>query len=197
MQKQESKVDLGKALDVVWLSKKAVGQELERLIQAACQGMMQILIMHISNLYMTKSQWLRKVIRLLHEQGTLINVQKKQSIDLSALDLSALDLSTDTTQLNIQTTPETTTPESTVIATENVIQAENVMVNEDEFFNIFSTPVHEVGCDTHDLGSVEEKLDINLLIKEKSDSDLESTARSGPRDNEMEDTGGSGIQIND
>ncbi|GJX75940.1 hypothetical protein Tco_0322751 [Tanacetum coccineum] len=30
-----------------------------------------------------------------------------------------------------------------------------------------------------------------------SDSDLESTARSGPRDNEMEDTGGSGIQIND
>ncbi|GJY06398.1 hypothetical protein Tco_0373452 [Tanacetum coccineum] len=45
--------------------------------------------------------------------------------------------------------------------------------------------------------TVEEKLDINLLIKEKSDSDLESTARSGPRDNEMEDTGGSGIQIND
>ncbi|GJW23850.1 reverse transcriptase domain-containing protein [Tanacetum coccineum] len=29
-----------------------------------------------------------------------------------------------------------------------------------------------------------------------SDSDLESTARSGPRDNEIEDTGGSGIQIN-
>ncbi|GKB31935.1 hypothetical protein Tco_0871336, partial [Tanacetum coccineum] len=29
-----------------------------------------------------------------------------------------------------------------------------------------------------------------------SDLDLESTARSGPRDSEMEDTGGSGIQIN-
>ncbi|GJY13304.1 hypothetical protein Tco_0382613 [Tanacetum coccineum] len=29
-----------------------------------------------------------------------------------------------------------------------------------------------------------------------SDSDLESTARSGPRDSEMEDTGGSGIRIN-
>ncbi|GKF20910.1 hypothetical protein Tco_0069548 [Tanacetum coccineum] len=29
-----------------------------------------------------------------------------------------------------------------------------------------------------------------------SDSDLESTARSGLRDSEMEDTGGSGIQIN-
>ncbi|GKE70804.1 hypothetical protein Tco_1528876 [Tanacetum coccineum] len=29
-----------------------------------------------------------------------------------------------------------------------------------------------------------------------SDSDLESTARSGPRDNEIEDTCGSGIQIN-
>ncbi|GJX35603.1 hypothetical protein Tco_0247160 [Tanacetum coccineum] len=29
-----------------------------------------------------------------------------------------------------------------------------------------------------------------------SDSDLESTARSGPRDSEMEDTGGSEIRIN-
>ncbi|GJX80535.1 hypothetical protein Tco_0328684 [Tanacetum coccineum] len=29
-----------------------------------------------------------------------------------------------------------------------------------------------------------------------SDSDLESTARSGPRDSEMEDTRGSGIRIN-
>ncbi|GJW75919.1 hypothetical protein Tco_0135289 [Tanacetum coccineum] len=29
-----------------------------------------------------------------------------------------------------------------------------------------------------------------------SDSDMESTARSGPRNSEMEDTGSSGIQIN-
>ncbi|GKA63496.1 hypothetical protein Tco_0763102 [Tanacetum coccineum] len=37
--------------------------------------------------------------------------------------------------------------------------------------------------------------DVNYDISD-SDSDLESTARSGPRDNEMEDTGSSGIQIN-
>ncbi|GKE84518.1 hypothetical protein Tco_1558260, partial [Tanacetum coccineum] len=30
----------------------------------------------------------------------------------------------------------------------------------------------------------------------ENDLDLESTVRSGPRDSEMEDTGGSGIQIN-
>ncbi|GJS84831.1 retrovirus-related pol polyprotein from transposon TNT 1-94 [Tanacetum coccineum] len=50
-----------------------------------------------------------------------------------------------TTQLDIQTTPEPTTQAPTVIATENINQAENVMIDEDEFINIFSTPIHEVG----------------------------------------------------
>ncbi|GKE47015.1 hypothetical protein Tco_1478273 [Tanacetum coccineum] len=51
---------------------------------------------------------------------------------------------------------------------------------------------------------IEERLTIKLVKGEEnviydisdSDLDLESTARSGPRDSEMEDTGGSGIQIN-
>ncbi|GKB49093.1 hypothetical protein Tco_0899846 [Tanacetum coccineum] len=55
--------------------------------------------------------------------------------------------------LNIQTTPETTsqapTQAPTVTATENINQAEtnkeNAQVDEDEFINIFSTPVHEQG----------------------------------------------------
>ncbi|GJZ14735.1 retrovirus-related pol polyprotein from transposon TNT 1-94 [Tanacetum coccineum] len=55
----------------------------------------------------------------------------------------------DTPPLNIQTTPETTSQAPTVIATENIYQAkthqENAQVNEDEFINIFSTPVHEQG----------------------------------------------------
>nr|GEV09986.1 hypothetical protein [Tanacetum cinerariifolium] len=51
----------------------------------------------------------------------------------------------DTTQLGIQTTHEPTTQAPHVTATENIYQAENVMVDEDEFINIFSTPVHEVG----------------------------------------------------
>ncbi|GKC47091.1 retrovirus-related pol polyprotein from transposon TNT 1-94 [Tanacetum coccineum] len=59
----------------------------------------------------------------------------------------------DTPPLNIQTTPETTsqapTQVPTVIATENINQAktnkENAQVEEDEFINIFSTPVQEQG----------------------------------------------------
>ncbi|GJR46073.1 copia protein [Tanacetum coccineum] len=43
----------------------------------------------------------------------------------------------DIPQLNIQTTPEHTTPEPTVTTTENIDQAENVTVDEDEFINIF------------------------------------------------------------
>ncbi|GKC52777.1 hypothetical protein Tco_1075522 [Tanacetum coccineum] len=52
---------------------------------------------------------------------------------------------------------------------------------------------------------VEERLTIKLVKGEEenviydisdSDSDLEPTARSGPRDGEMEDTGGSGIRTN-
>ncbi|GJT48294.1 reverse transcriptase domain-containing protein [Tanacetum coccineum] len=57
----------------------------------------------------------------------------------------------DTPLLNIQTTPETTsqapTQAPTVTATENINQAktnkENSQVEEDEFINIFSTPVQE------------------------------------------------------
>ncbi|GJZ59630.1 retrovirus-related pol polyprotein from transposon TNT 1-94 [Tanacetum coccineum] len=59
----------------------------------------------------------------------------------------------DKTSLNIQTTPETTSqapPQApTVTATENINQAEtnkeNAQVEEDEFINIFSTPIHEQG----------------------------------------------------
>ncbi|GKD68697.1 retrovirus-related pol polyprotein from transposon TNT 1-94 [Tanacetum coccineum] len=46
----------------------------------------------------------------------------------------------DQTQLEIHSTPKPITLEPTVIATENIDQAEDVMVDEDEFFNIFSTP---------------------------------------------------------
>ncbi|GJX93789.1 retrovirus-related pol polyprotein from transposon TNT 1-94 [Tanacetum coccineum] len=51
----------------------------------------------------------------------------------------------DTTQLDIQTTPEPTTQTPTVIATKNIDQAKNVMVGEDKFINIFSALAHEVG----------------------------------------------------
>ncbi|GKB76735.1 retrovirus-related pol polyprotein from transposon TNT 1-94 [Tanacetum coccineum] len=59
----------------------------------------------------------------------------------------------DTPSLNIQTTPETTnqapTQAPTVTAIENINQAEtdkeNAQVEEDEFINIFSTPVQERG----------------------------------------------------
>ncbi|GJY63325.1 integrase, catalytic region, zinc finger, CCHC-type containing protein [Tanacetum coccineum] len=51
--------------------------------------------------------------------------------------------------LNFQTTPETTNQAPTVTATENIIQAETnkeyAQVDEDEFINIFSTPVQERG----------------------------------------------------
>ncbi|GJR08362.1 retrovirus-related pol polyprotein from transposon TNT 1-94 [Tanacetum coccineum] len=48
-----------------------------------------------------------------------------------------------TTQLDIQTTPKITTQEPPVTATENIDQAEHVMVDKDEFINIFSTLVYE------------------------------------------------------
>ncbi|GKB87333.1 retrovirus-related pol polyprotein from transposon TNT 1-94 [Tanacetum coccineum] len=47
----------------------------------------------------------------------------------------------DTTQLDIQTTPEPTTQELVVTTTKNIDQAENVMVDEDEFFNIFAVRI--------------------------------------------------------
>nr|GEU77303.1 retrovirus-related Pol polyprotein from transposon TNT 1-94 [Tanacetum cinerariifolium] len=53
------------------------------------------------------------------------------------------------TQLNILTTSEPTIKAPNVTTTKNInqsdIQAENVMVDEDEFINIFITPIHEVG----------------------------------------------------
>nr|GFA75777.1 hypothetical protein [Tanacetum cinerariifolium] len=55
----------------------------------------------------------------------------------------------DTPPLNIQTTPNTTSQAPTVTATENTNQAktyeENANLDEDEFINIFSTPVQERG----------------------------------------------------
>ncbi|GKE65067.1 gag-pol polyprotein [Tanacetum coccineum] len=59
----------------------------------------------------------------------------------------------DTPSLNIQTTPEirsqAPTQAPTIMATENINQAEtnkeNAQVKEDEFINIFSTPVQERG----------------------------------------------------
>ncbi|GJS40959.1 retrovirus-related pol polyprotein from transposon TNT 1-94 [Tanacetum coccineum] len=59
----------------------------------------------------------------------------------------------DTSPLNIQTTPQTTnqapTQEPTVNASENIIQAEtnheNAQVDDNEFVNVFSTPVQEHG----------------------------------------------------
>ncbi|GJU69553.1 retrovirus-related pol polyprotein from transposon TNT 1-94 [Tanacetum coccineum] len=54
-----------------------------------------------------------------------------------------------TPPLNIQTTPETTSQALTITATENINQVEtnkeNAHVEEDEFINIFSTPVQERG----------------------------------------------------
>ncbi|GJS31772.1 retrovirus-related pol polyprotein from transposon TNT 1-94 [Tanacetum coccineum] len=52
-----------------------------------------------------------------------------------------------TPPLNIQTTPETTSQAPTVTANENIIQAETnkeyAQVDEDEFINIFSTPLRD------------------------------------------------------
>ncbi|GJS34401.1 hypothetical protein Tco_0532783 [Tanacetum coccineum] len=51
----------------------------------------------------------------------------------------------DTTQLDIQTTPEPITQAPPITATENIDQAENVLVNKDDFFNIFGASTHEIG----------------------------------------------------
>ncbi|GJT93276.1 retrovirus-related pol polyprotein from transposon TNT 1-94 [Tanacetum coccineum] len=68
------------------------------------------------------------------------NRQQQNTIP-STLTTVAADL----TQLDIQTTSEPTTQAPTVLATKNINQAENAHVDEDEFINIFATPVHEVG----------------------------------------------------
>ncbi|GKA42690.1 retrovirus-related pol polyprotein from transposon TNT 1-94 [Tanacetum coccineum] len=54
-------------------------------------------------------------------------------------------IAADLTQLDIQTTPEPTTQEQNDNANENINQVENVMVDEDEFINIFGTLVYEQG----------------------------------------------------
>ncbi|GKD90204.1 retrovirus-related pol polyprotein from transposon TNT 1-94 [Tanacetum coccineum] len=62
---------------------------------------------------------------------------------------TSITVAADTPPLNIQTTPETTSQAQTVTATKNINQKEtnkeNAQCNEDEFINIFSTPVHEQG----------------------------------------------------
>ncbi|GJW54068.1 hypothetical protein Tco_0098153 [Tanacetum coccineum] len=62
---------------------------------------------------------------------------------------STTTVAADAPPLNIQTTHDTTTQAPTVTATENINQAdtnkENAQVEEDEFINIFSTPVQERG----------------------------------------------------
>ncbi|GKA58530.1 retrovirus-related pol polyprotein from transposon TNT 1-94 [Tanacetum coccineum] len=58
---------------------------------------------------------------------------------------SSITVTEEITQLDIPPKPEPITHETTVPTTKNINQAENVHVGEDEFFNIFSTPVHEIG----------------------------------------------------
>ncbi|GJU90130.1 retrovirus-related pol polyprotein from transposon TNT 1-94 [Tanacetum coccineum] len=62
---------------------------------------------------------------------------------------TSITIVADIPPLNIQKTPETTTQAPTIIAIKNINQAEtdkeNEQVDEDEFINIFSTPVQERG----------------------------------------------------
>nr|GEX22293.1 hypothetical protein [Tanacetum cinerariifolium] len=59
MQKQKSKIDMGKAMDADLVVTESSEIESEVQDKTASQGMIQILMMQISDLYMTKSQWLR------------------------------------------------------------------------------------------------------------------------------------------
>nr|GEV73350.1 retrovirus-related Pol polyprotein from transposon TNT 1-94 [Tanacetum cinerariifolium] len=63
------------------------------------------------------------------------NKHQQHNTNLSTSTTVAADL----TQLDIQTTPEPSTLAPTNPVTENINQAENVMVDEDEFINIFVT----------------------------------------------------------
>ncbi|GKB14555.1 gag-pol polyprotein, partial [Tanacetum coccineum] len=62
---------------------------------------------------------------------------------------TSITVAADTPPLNIQTTSETTSQAPTVTATKNInkkeTNKENTQCNEDEFINIFSTPIHEQG----------------------------------------------------
>ncbi|GJY80204.1 retrovirus-related pol polyprotein from transposon TNT 1-94 [Tanacetum coccineum] len=89
---------------------------------------------------------------LVVSKSSVVNATDKrqqQNITQSTTTTVAADIS----PLNTQTTPETTSQAPTqapaVTATENIIQAETdkeyAQVDEDEFINIFSTPVQERG----------------------------------------------------
>nr|GEZ28193.1 retrovirus-related Pol polyprotein from transposon TNT 1-94 [Tanacetum cinerariifolium] len=77
----------------------------------------------------------------------------------------------DKTQLDIQTTPKLLTQAPLVTATENIDQAENVMVDKDEFINIFSTPVHEVGIHPLDIPLCKNVINMKWLWKNKRDEE--------------------------
>nr|GEU38151.1 putative LRR receptor-like protein kinase [Tanacetum cinerariifolium] len=96
--------------------------------------------------------------------------RQQQNITLS----NSTNVVVDKTPLKIQTTPKTTsqapTQTPTVTATENISQAEtdkeNVQVEEDEFINIFSTPVQERGeTSSHHKNKCEEE---NTVIRNKA-----------------------------
>ncbi|GJR85377.1 copia protein [Tanacetum coccineum] len=65
--------------------------------------------------------------------------RKKLNTTLSTLNIIAAYI----TQLDIQTPPEPTTQAPAVTTNENINQAENVMVDEDEFITIFGTPTKD------------------------------------------------------
>ncbi|GJY60332.1 retrovirus-related pol polyprotein from transposon TNT 1-94 [Tanacetum coccineum] len=73
------------------------------------------------------------------------NKRQQQNTTLSTSTTVAVDL----TQLDIQKTPKPTTQAPTSTAIENINQAEdqaeNVMVDEDEFITVFGTPLQEEG----------------------------------------------------
>ncbi|GJU31275.1 putative ribonuclease H-like domain-containing protein [Tanacetum coccineum] len=91
--------------------------------------------------------------------GTTLVVSKSSAVTtVDALDkrqqqhttsFSTTTINADAPPLNIQTTPQTTNQAPTVNATKNIIQAETnneyAQVDDDEFVNVFSTPVQERG----------------------------------------------------
>ncbi|GKB79322.1 retrovirus-related pol polyprotein from transposon TNT 1-94 [Tanacetum coccineum] len=92
--------------------------------------------------------FLRLVQRGLHAQVRTVRTDKITKFLNKTLHVYFAQ--EDTPLLIIQTTPETTSQAPTVTATENFNQAEtnkeNAQVEEDEFINIFSTPVKERGA---------------------------------------------------
>ncbi|GJV75182.1 retrovirus-related pol polyprotein from transposon TNT 1-94 [Tanacetum coccineum] len=81
-------------------------------------------------------------------------------------------IAVDTPPFNIQTTPKTTSQAPTVTANKNIIQIETnkeyAQVDEDEFINVFSTPVQERG-DTSPL--CKNVINVNWLWKNKHDEE--------------------------